>query len=157
MNKIIITVQEDIDKSIGGFHELSLNVAQLNLIDYNNRFDTDFDLIYLKDDGGKFKFVISNPPTYNQHKIDNDINFLRSWAVNYKYKDNNWFKNYYNSIDSLEFQDIITWRNIDKEMYESKRKFFITKYKNYSPLGFLSPKEQEDIILQIDKRFLRLL
>lgn len=157
MNNIIIDgIQQDIDNSITNFHSIGLHVAQLNLEDYNQRFDTDFDLIYYKNDEGKYFFKISNPPQYPlDHKIDSEINFFRSWAVNYD--DKTWFRNYYNNIESLEYNDIMVWRPIDNDMYSSKAQSFKKRYTDYAPLGFLSEEEIQTVKSEISNRFLRFL
>lgn len=157
MNKIIISgIEKEIEESIDKFHPIGLHIAKLNLIDYNIRFNTDFDLVYLKDNEGRFMFKLANPPQYLlEHKIDSDINFFRSWALNFE--DPKWFENYYHNIANFDFNDISMWRAIDQKMYSDKRDYFITKYWKYAPLGFLSPEQEESVKSEISKRFLRFL
>ena len=159
MNLINITnVEKDIEESTSDFHTISLNVAQLNLEDYNRRFNTDFDLVYLKDDRGHFMFKLANPPqNVLEHIIDSDINFFKSWAVNYNYNNNNWFRDFYHNINSLEFEQIMVWRIRDRDMFLDKARSFITKYTDYAPLGFLSEEEIQSVKSEISSRFLRFL
>lgn len=155
MNKIITSaVDQDIAQSTSNFHDLSLHVAQLNLIDYNTRLDTDFDLVYLKDTQGGFFFQLRNPSQYLQdYKIDGEINFLKSWAVNYSYNNNDWFRDYFNHLKS-EVNDLSTWRTLDRKAYDRKRNLIIKRFKNYAPLGFLSAEEMEKVKSETDNRFI---
>lgn len=158
MNNIFIDeqIQNDVNENRNNFHSISLNVAQLNLEDYNRRFETNFDLDYTKNDRGQFNFSLANPPQYPlDHRIDSDINFFRSWALNYV--DKRWFENYYHNVKSLEYDQIALWRTIDRDMYLDKAKSFVTKYTDYSPLGFLSDEESQSVKSEISNRFLRLL
>ncbi len=137
-------------------HSENLRIAEMNIIDYNNRTGKDVLLNYVD-----FKFSLVN---FNMNiDIAERINFYIFWFRN-KDHDYNVYKQIFISKIRSEYdeisQDIRTrkmFSNIssrDIEIFNSYRDEFISKYKNFHPLGILSKDQEMELKALIDCEFI---
>jgi hypothetical protein len=135
-------------------HSENLRIAEMNIADYNNRTGKDVLLNYVD-----FKFSLVN---FDMNiDIAERINFYISWFRN---KDYNVYKQNFISKIRSEYdeisQDIRTrkmFSNIssrDIEIFNSYRDEFISKYKNFHPLGILSKNQEMELKALIDCDFI---
>lgn len=125
-------------------HRQNLEIASINLDDLNKRLNSDVSLLY---DELKFKFKYD---TYSELAFDfkTIINQRCTWAHQDDKNSDDWVKP---CIDSIlkEKDDILTYANnpllLDIEHFKYLRNKFVKRYKDHSPLGFLSSEVEQKI------------
>lgn len=143
--------QEAIDKNLD-----SLQIAELNLSDFNERMNKDYDLL-CRFTNGNPRFFLKQELRYpeNTNTIASQINWLLMWKR--EIHDRAYFKIFFNDIER-EFEKINRYNTpyIKKDnLYYKMVADFKKKYSDYAPLGFLSAEDQIYIKAEIQKKFLQ--
>jgi hypothetical protein len=140
-------------------HLENLKIAQVNLEDFNSRLQ---ESIVLKYNGLRFKFEKSNNHQ-KTYEIEGFINLFTMWSKNLSYGFQDFYSTFFKKIEYEYNQIVQDYRgryvlkkitNRDIEIFNSDREVFIRKYHNYSPLGFLSNEQENEIKLKINKLFI---
>lgn len=146
-------ILEGLKKSI---HAENIRIAELNLADYNNRTGKDVSLNY---DNYKFSLVNFD----NNVDIADNINFYISWYRNKDHDYNSYKQTFISQIQS-EYENItrdIRARKLfskissrDIEIFNSYKDEFISKYRNFHPLGILSEDQEAELKDLIESDFI---
>lgn len=151
-----ITIDEGLSQEFQSSEKFQkiLDIAKLNLEDYNARMNTSYDLTY-KDVGEKrFRFTLDDSDNY-QDGIAGDVNFFVLW--NAEKLDKSYFEVYYRNISNYEYSELSFYNSphVKKDdTYEVKVSTFKKRFFDYSPLGFLTDEETQSVKSEIHKRFL---
>lgn len=152
----IISIEKDISQETIDKNADTLRMAQLNLSDFNERMDKDYDLIC--------RFTNENPRFFlkqelrypdNTNTIATQINWLLMWRR--EINDRTYFKIFFNDI-AREFEEINRYHSpyVQKDtIYHKIVDDFKKKYTDYAPLGFLSEDDENYIKEEINKKFLQ--
>lgn len=143
--------QETIDENAE-----NLQMAYLNLADFNERMGKDYDLI-CRFTNGNPRFFLQQELRYpeNTNTIASQINWLLMWKREIGNK--TYYKMFFNDIQR-DFEEINQYNSpyIQKDnVYYKLVATFKKKYTNYAPLGFLTTEEEINIKEEIDKKFLQ--
>ena len=154
MNKI--SIEKDVSQETIDNNEENLKIAQMNLSDFNERMDKDYDLICKFTDGNP-RFFLQQELRYpeNTNTIASQINWLLTWKR--EINDRGYFKIFFNDIER-EFEKINRYHTpyIQKDkVYYKLVENFKKKYTDYTPLGFLHQEDENYIKEEINKKFLR--
>lgn len=154
--KKIIFDSNILDGPKKSIHTENLRIAELNIADYNSRTGKDVSLNY-----DNFTFSLVNVDI--NVDIADRINFYISW---YRNKDHDYSKYRQTFISQIKSEyDNITqelrakklFSNIrpsDIEIFNSYRDEFISKYKNFHPLGILSEDQEIELKTLIESDFI---
>ncbi|GEJ46978.1 hypothetical protein [Chryseobacterium sp. ON_d1] len=127
-----------------------LDIAKLNLEDYNARMNTSYDLTYKDVGEEKFRFTLDDSDNY-QDGIAGDVNFFVLW--NAEKIDKSYFEIFYQNIGNYEYGELSFYNSphVNKdEVYQKKVTEFKKKYDDYSPLGFLTDEESQSVKSEIN-------
>lgn len=134
----------------------NLNIAQLNLSDFNERMNRGYDLICRFTDGHP-RFFLKQELKYpeNTNTIASQINWLLMWKK--EIKDRGYFKIFFSEVQR-DFEEITRYQSpfVEKDiLYENLVDNFKKRYSNYAPLGFLDEVDQNYIKEEIYKKYLQ--
>lgn len=134
-----------------------LNIASLNLDDFNARLNLN---IHLRYDENECKFVLADNYSQESIKIVYKINWFNWFSVQPDFE-GEFQERYLNSVlaerddilQSIRFPIYLTKsvNRSDIDFFNSNKDFFINKYKNYHPLGFLSEASSLEITNKLNQ------
>lgn len=155
-NVNIILFDKDVSQETINKNAENLNIAQLNLSDFNERMGTNYDLI-CKFTNENTRFFLKQELRYpeNTNTIASQINWLLMWKR--EINDRVYFKIFFNDI-AREFEEINRYNSpyVQKDnIYYKMVEDFKRKYTDYAPLGFLSENDEKYIKEEINKKFLQ--
>lgn len=152
-----ITIDEELSQEFQSSEKFQkiLDIAKLNLEDYNARMNTSYDLTYKDVGEERFRFTLDDSDNY-QDAIAGDVNFFVLW--NAEKIDMSYFEIFYQNIGNYEYGELSFYNSphVNKdEVYQKKVAEFKKKYDDYSPLGFLTDEESLSVKSEINRRFLK--
>lgn len=136
-------------------HNKNLEIATLNLDNYNSKLDNHVcKLLYNIE---TFEFEIIDKHDSHSEFINSEINHFCWW----KEQDDiqAYVKDYTFSVENLHFKrvyeivsmDISVNRPIDSEYFIEEKKLFFLRFKDSYPLGFLSVEQQSEIKTKLNE------
>lgn len=151
-----ITIDEELSQEFQSSEKFQkiLDIAKLNLEDYNARMNTSYDLTYKDVGEERFRFTLDDSDNY-QDGIAGDVNFFVLW--NAEKLDKSYFEIFYQNISNYEYSELSFYNSPHIKKYETYQNMVVAfkkKYMDYSPLGFLTDEESQSVKSEIYKRFL---